>query len=1402
MKFAIRALVVSVTFFSFYSRAENKSFSSSVYLASVGVSSSSSNGTSKNLSISSNGRYIAFESNATNLVSGDTNNATDVFVFDKQTGTTVRASVDSSGAQANGKSYNPAISGNGQFVVFISTATNLISSDTNFCSDVFVRDLVNNTTIRVSVGAAGAEANSGSDTPSITDDGQYVGFRSEATNLIGSGDTNDKADFFVHDISGGITSIVSVDSSGNLADDDSFEGKISGDGSSFVFTSKATNLVSGDSNQCTDVFLRNLSGSTTVVLSINASSVFGDRASSNPDISNDGRFVVFQSRAGNLVSGDTNKYSDIFLVDRTNSTIERASLKTGESQIHSESINPKISDDGRFIVFSSFAGDLDALDANHQWDVFLRDRASKLTTIVSSTSSVVGNSWSNGGDLSGDGTVLAFSSLASNLVVGDSNARTDVFYRFNLVQNNVIDVFVKDPLVEEDGTQDAFEFRRYGNTSGTLAVSYTVSGTATAGVDYSTLSGSITFGAGESSKILQVTTFDDSTVEAPEYITIEITPSSSIIPGGSPSAQNHISSSEQFTVSVVTDSNIVTEDGGVKGKFTLTRTGGTLGDLNVPISILGSAALGVDYSGITSVLTIPDGQSAVQFEITGIKDEIAESDESISISLNAGAGYTLGSPASVALTVKDSNIFDASVSALDPIAVEGDSGNTGVFRISLSGSTPVSLPVFYVMKGTATNGIDYTFLTGVATVPANESYVDVTITSLSDSIVEGIETAEMELLEGPNYRVDISKFATVLIQEISTLPVVSVETLGASATEDGVGVGKFRISRTGVTTSALTVNFNVAGSAISGMDYNSIGTSISIPISAAYVDIDVEAIDDGLTEDDETVLIAISSAPFYEVDVSKFKATVTINDDDEPLVSVFTRSSLASDSLKKNGELVFTRSGDLTNSLTVYYSVTGTATSSDYNSIGSSVTFLPFEKEHSVFVTAKHDSAIEGTKSLILTISSDSAYSIADASTAQIRVLDSAAIFSGIAVVAPNNDIKDVSISDDGRYIVFSSKASNISPTADTNGVSDIFIVDTTALPSPPHFRLQTGISGITRILTPSGQEPNGESYLPRISSDGRYIVFVTRATNFFDDDTYNNSDIVLFDRQLSTYRLVSKGIWNRTEFLDSTSPYISSNGRYIIFSSSEPDLVLDDTNEKEDIFLHDVISNSTIRANSVAGHPQFISSSFQPTVSDSGKLVVFTSTEQIDGDSDDKKDVILVDLENQNIKRISNPSSGTKNSEDSFSPVISPDGANIFYISQSRNLVPNFVSGTPELISYNIAEDKTKILSQSQDGSIANSAISNISGNNNFASFVTSSRNLSSLLNCTSTTFVKNLFSNQMDEIDYSDISLCRGPILQSRISFNSKFIVSVASFRKSLGKEGHHEILVSSNPLYDGEY
>ena len=387
--------------------------------------------------------FVAYYSEASNLVAGDTNSATDLFVSTPTGGLTQRASVSTQGTQGNGGSgvyldeNQPAISPDGRYVAFPSDALNLVADDTNNSTDVYVRDLQSGATSRVSVGAGGqADGRSFTTAGSISADGRYVCFLSEATNLV-AGDTNGAADAFLRDRLDATTVRVSVSTSGAQADGYLSECSISADGRFVVFTTNSSNLIAPpDTGIYADVFVRDLALGTTECVSLAASGVPGNGPSAQGQISADGRYVAFYSAASNLVPGDTNALYDVFVRDRQSGTTQRVSVAANGSQATGTGIgshSPSISGDGRYVGFVSDAVNLVAGDTNGLRDVFVRDRWAPTTVRYSvSTAGAQANGASGRPSISPDGLRVAFSSTATNLVGDDTNGVEDVFVRTTL----------------------------------------------------------------------------------------------------------------------------------------------------------------------------------------------------------------------------------------------------------------------------------------------------------------------------------------------------------------------------------------------------------------------------------------------------------------------------------------------------------------------------------------------------------------------------------------------------------------------------------------------------------------------------------------------------------------------------------------------------------------------------------------------------------------------------------------------------------------------------------------------------------------------------------------------------------------------------------------------------------
>jgi Tol biopolymer transport system component len=398
----------------------------------VSVSSNGTEGNSLNgswASLSADGSLVAFDSYASNLVANDTLGYRDVFIHNRLSGITERVSLTTSGAQANESSDSASLSADGRFVAFRSFAENLVGGNSNAHSDIFVRDRASGTTECVSVSTGGAQGNDGSWFPCISADARFVAFGSYASNLV-AGDTNGFMDTFVHDRVSGTTERVSVDAAGTQGDAVSSIASLSADGRFVAFGSYASNLVPGDTNGAVDVFVRDRQLGTIERVSVDSNGAQANSSSHSwACISADGRYVAFSSAASNLVAGDTNGFLDGFVRDRANATTERVSVSSAGAQGNADSGVSSISADGRFVAIVSSASNFDPADTNLVMDIFVHDRLTGTTERVSvATGGAQANDASQVAFLI-DGRFVAFSSFANNLVAGDTNGSGDIFVR-------------------------------------------------------------------------------------------------------------------------------------------------------------------------------------------------------------------------------------------------------------------------------------------------------------------------------------------------------------------------------------------------------------------------------------------------------------------------------------------------------------------------------------------------------------------------------------------------------------------------------------------------------------------------------------------------------------------------------------------------------------------------------------------------------------------------------------------------------------------------------------------------------------------------------------------------------------------------------------------------------------
>ncbi len=403
--------------------------SGSIELISKG---SSGHGGGTYAAISGSGRYVAFESPALDLLPGVISGSWDTYLHDQQTGKLERDSTAAGGAPVyNPGAYTspPAVSADGRFVAFMSQAEKLVANDGNNSPDIFVHDRQTDTTELISVALTGKSGNDASYTPAISADGRFVVFQSFASDLV-KGDTNNSMDVFIRDRQAGTTELVSVTSSGAQGSDlhdYGFPGlSVSNDGRYVAFAYQ--NLpVSGSPTAGPNIYLRDRQARTTRWIA----------SGTLPALSGDGRFLAFVTTSA-LNPDDTNGGADVYLLDlgasQSSRQFERVSIPNAVPETSGAEITdpPSLSADGRFIAFETTAG-LVSNDTNRIADVYTRDRQAKTTSLISAApDGSAGNGESHFPSISADGSQIAFTSMASNLVANDTNGQNDVFVYYRI----------------------------------------------------------------------------------------------------------------------------------------------------------------------------------------------------------------------------------------------------------------------------------------------------------------------------------------------------------------------------------------------------------------------------------------------------------------------------------------------------------------------------------------------------------------------------------------------------------------------------------------------------------------------------------------------------------------------------------------------------------------------------------------------------------------------------------------------------------------------------------------------------------------------------------------------------------------------------------------------------------
>jgi hypothetical protein len=555
-----------------------------------------------------------------------------------------------------------------------------------------------------------------------------------------------------------------------------------------------------------------------------------------------------------------------------------------------------------------------------------------------------------------------------NYVLG--NAAATIWIADGNTTNPLVRMRITDRDATEGGDGGQFLIERIGPTTNALNVTVAISGTAAAGADYVAIPTTVTIPAGASTALVNVTPLQDTEIETVETVILTISTGSGYVRAASLADYQgtvNLYDDDIPVVTVVATDSAAAEAGNDPGVFTITRTGDTTLPLTVNYGMTGSALHGTDYVALPGVLTIPAGSAVATVVITPIEDSIGEPSQTAVLELRGGLGYSIGAASSATVTITDnSDVPYASIAVTASPAVE--SGTAGTFRVTTTGTGTGNINVLYTVSGTATNGTDYSALSGTLTMGKNAT-ATITITPIQDAIVEGYETITITLTPDPAYSLALDASATLNLQD-DDAPQVNVSGTDDFFSETNGSLAKFWISRTGATTAALTVNYTLGGTATAGVDYTAPSGTVTIAAGSTGAYVDVPMLDDAIAEGTETLILTVTPDPAYGIGIGS--VTRYIADAESASVATQVGFSASTSTAAESAGTVnipVTLSAASANTVTVEYVINGgtaLAAGIDYSLTPGVLTFAPGVTTQNIPVLISDDTLKEASETVIL----------------------------------------------------------------------------------------------------------------------------------------------------------------------------------------------------------------------------------------------------------------------------------------------------------------------------------------------------------------------------------------------------------------------------------------------------
>jgi hypothetical protein len=543
--------------------------------------------------------------------------------------------------------------------------------------------------------------------------------------------------------------------------------------------------------------------------------------------------------------------------------------------------------------------------------------------------------------------------------------------------------------VAEPSATGRFTVKRDGGLTPNLVIYYAVGGTATGGLDYTPLSGSVIIPSGATSADIILTPLNDSLLEGDESVVLTLSTNAAYNVGTPGAATLFIHDRQEPSVNIVATDPTASEPGDDFGTFIISRGTVVSGPLTVYLAISGTAINGIDYVPLDNTVVIPNGANSVTLNVIPFDDLALEPTEDVIITLLPSTNYNLGSPMEARVQIMDDDATSVPAAGFTFSSSSGLESQSPAISLSLSYTSAVPVTVNYRVIGGTASPNDYSLAPGPLTFDAGQLTTALPLRIIDNSIAEPDRTIRIALYDPVNATLDGIKIHTYTIVDDDTAS-VSVTATSPTTTEGGPTPGKFRIARTGKTTAPLVVNFEVTGTASAPADYAPLGTSATIPAGAAFIDLPVIAADDHTVELSETVTLTLISAPGGKI-VSPNVATVTITDKDLdvlPVVGVTSTNHPAAVEGGVDGEFLFYRSAT-NGALTVFFSFSGPARSgTDYQPLPNNLTFTDGQASVVLPVHAIDDTLVEGERPLVLAITTLDSYRPAYPASAVVTIQD------------------------------------------------------------------------------------------------------------------------------------------------------------------------------------------------------------------------------------------------------------------------------------------------------------------------------------------------------------------------------------------------------------------------------